>query len=109
MVENIEKGGNGIWKALPNFGVSLHSGINTPQLPRIDKPSAAGITLDVNHAHSFSGSTNSVGGGAAHNHTLSMNEYTPSGTISSQRFTGTGAAISHMQPYITCYMWKRTA
>lgn len=23
--------------------------------------------------------------------------------------TGTGAAISIMQPYITCYMWKRTA
>ena len=24
-------------------------------------------------------------------------------------FTGTAATINHLQPYITCYMWKRTA
>lgn len=27
----------------------------------------------------------------------------------SHSFTGTQASISHLQPYITCYMWKRTA
>ena len=37
--------------------------------------------------------TSSVGSTQPHNHTVSINNKT----------------ISHMQPYITCYMWKRTA
>ena len=38
----------------------------------------------------------SVGGGQAHNHGFTQ-----------PTFTGTSATISHVQPYITCYMWKR--
>lgn len=43
---------------------------------------------------------NSVGGGGAHNHGFTQ-----------PTFTGTAATIteSTIQPYITCYMWKRTA
>jgi len=43
---------------------------------------------------------NSVGGGGAHNHPFTQ-----------PTFTGTQASIteSTIQPYITCYMWKRTA
>ncbi len=43
------------------------------------------------HTHTISES--SIGGGSGHNHT----------------FTGTASSISTLQPYITCYMWKRTA
>lgn len=43
---------------------------------------------------------NSVGGGGSHNHGFTQ-----------PTFTGTAATIteSTIQPYITCYMWKRTA
>ena len=37
--------------------------------------------------------TENKGSGQAHTHSLSINNKT----------------VSHMQPYITCYMWKRTA
>ena len=37
--------------------------------------------------------TANQGGGGTHTHSLTMNSKT----------------VSHMQPYITCYMWKRTA
>lgn len=43
------------------------------------------------HTHTISES--SIGGGSGHNHT----------------FTGTSGTVSTLQPYITCYMWKRTA
>lgn len=41
----------------------------------------------------YAGLTESAGGNEAHNHS----------------FTGSGQSISTIQPYITCYMWKRTA
>ena len=47
------------------------------------------------HAHSVTakGSISNTGSGQAHTHT----------------FTGTQATISHLQPYVTVYMYKRTA
>ena len=48
------------------------------------------------HTHSFT--TNTTGGNAGHNHGFTQ-----------PTFTGTAATISHLQKYITCYMWKRTA
>lgn len=44
----------------------------------------------------------SAGGGAGHSHTI---------TASGQQTTSTvgSTALSLLQPYITCYMWKRTA
>jgi hypothetical protein len=35
-----------------------------------------------------------------------MNSLTISGTTSSN---GSGSAVNNLQPYITCYMWRRTA
>lgn len=48
-----------------------------------------------NHGFSWSGNTENRGGGQAHSHT----------------FNGTQATISvsSLQPYVTVYMWKRTA
>ena len=53
------------------------------------------------HSHSYSGTTSNVGGSAAHSHG-NTGESAP----------GTSSALgmqSVLQPYITCYMWKRTA
>lgn len=42
--------------------------------------------------------TGATGGGGSHNHGFTQ-----------PTFSGTPATMSHLQPYITCYMWKRTA
>lgn len=42
--------------------------------------------------------TTDTGGGGAHNHPFSQ-----------PTFTGNAVTMDHLQPYITCYMWKRTA
>lgn len=44
------------------------------------------------------GSNSNTGGGQSHSHSLTQ-----------PTFTGTASTQSHLQPYITCYMWKRTA
>ena len=86
---------------------------------------------DQGHTHSIartSESTGSVGGGSGHTHSIgsssadsgSTNIGTPSGTNSSVSagtpsgsisYAGTNgnATNANLQPYITCYMWKRTA
>lgn len=52
---------------------------------------------------------------ATHNHTAkatggSVNNSTAKNATSAHNhgFTGTQATMNHLQPYITCYMWKRT-
>ena len=56
--------------------------------------------------------TTNKGGGSGHSHGFTQptaHTYTPAGTNSAPTFTGTASTQSHLQPYITCYMWKRTA
>lgn len=50
-----------------------------------------------------------VGGNGSHNHgfTGTAHNHTFTGSAHSHTFTGT--AQSTIQPYVTCYMWKRTA
>lgn len=48
--------------------------------------------------------TGSNGNNQSHSHTIKL---TPSGTVSRPTFSGSQSTQSHMQPYITCYMWKR--
>lgn len=51
-----------------------------------------------NHTHTYSGTTSSNNGG-------NTGEGGPTATGS----TGSGMAVSVLQPYVTCYIWKRTA
>ncbi len=50
------------------------------------------LDMDATHQHEANG------GGQAHNHPFTQ-----------PTFTGTASTQSHVQPSITCYMWKRTA
>lgn len=52
-----------------------------------------GVSKDHTHSVTAAGSIGNTGGGGGHNH----------------GFTGTTATISTMPPYLTVYMWKRTA
>ena len=58
-------------------------------------------------------SSSAAGGGGAHNHPLNTStvasDATGGGQSHNHSFTGTAASISTVQPYITVYMWKRTA
>lgn len=51
------------------------------------------VTTNSSTTGAASGNTANQGGDRGHNHT----------------FSGTAANINRLQPYITCYMWKRTA
>jgi len=84
----------------------------------------------LTHSHSVTaaGTVGYTGSGSAHTHPFTQptaHSYTPAGTVSQPTFTGHAATLSHtvtqptftgvqatfshMQPWITCYMWKRTA
>lgn len=56
-------------------------------------------TTNGAHTHSVSGNTGSSGSGSSHTHSV------PAATSAA----GGSTAQSVLQPYITCYMWKRTA
>ncbi|MDD3341461.1 MAG: hypothetical protein PHN72_04680 [Bacilli bacterium] len=56
-------------------------------------------TTTGNHTHTFSGTTSSAGN---HSHTVAT-------TASTTGATGSASAFSNLQPYITVYMWRRTA
>ena len=55
------------------------------------------ITIDASHKH------NAVGGNGSHTHGITT---TSANTGSATE--ADGAAHTNLQPYITCYMWKRT-
>ena len=67
------------------------------------------------HAHSLTtsasgdGATSSVGGNGSHNHGFTGTAHSHTFTGSAHSHTFTGTAQSTIQPYVTCYMWKRTA
>ena len=59
-----------------------------------------------NADYSYNQYTNYQGSGSGHTHTLSSHTHSLNSHTHSNPTT---AASSSLQPYITCYMWKRTA
>lgn len=61
--------------------------------------SVSGYTESSTHAHAVKVTNETAG---SHNHDVT-------GGSTTTGSTGSGSSFSIMQPYITCYMWKRTA
>lgn len=66
------------------------------------------------HTHTYSGTTGKLAAfntGAATGNTANSSQLTSGGTTQggTNSNTGSGTAHNNLQPYITCYMWKRVA
>lgn len=64
-------------------------------------PSTVGFLVGQGD-HTFGTSNNIVQSSGSHNHTVGGGDYVTGAA-------GTGTAFNIMNPYITVYMWKRTA
>lgn len=84
----------------PSF---IQNGANDQKSMAIYVPSSGAHTHTMNaHNHTFTGTAHShTFTGTAHNHAFT-------GTAGNTGATGTGDS-GNLQPYITCYMWKRVA
>lgn len=74
---------------------------------RFSDVAARGTAIGANSDGSLRATT-ATGGGGAHNHG-NTGSTTPSSTTTNSQSTSTSGSSSNSQPYITCYMWKRTA
>lgn len=93
---NTGKAGNNVAHNHPFTQPSAHS--YTPA-GSVSQPSFTGTKANITAAGTVSKPT----------FTGTATSITPAGSVSQPTFTGTAATQSHMQPYITCYMWKRVA
>lgn len=71
------------------------------------------LNLNVSHTHTYSGTTSSNNGGntgaSGTGATGGWSGNTGEGGPTTTGSTGSGTAVSVLQPYVTCYIWKRTS
>ena len=90
-------------------GSKTHT-LNTTQLPSHDHfimNTGNGFGNNLENNTSFAGTTNSRGGLGNNDYIMqAINSTANAGKTST---TGSGSAVTHMNPYIVTYMWKRTS
>ena len=90
-------------------GSKTHT-LNTTQLPSHDHfimNTGNGFGNNLENNVNFAGTTNSRGGLGNNDYIMqSINSTANAGKTSA---TGSGSAVTHMNPYIVTYMWKRTS
>lgn len=84
------------------------SGAHTHTIYSMDKGKNDGTAMRLGTSANYDNTIYGVPSGGAHTHTVS--ETTVGGGGGHNHiFTGSAGSVSTLQPYITCYMWKRTA
>lgn len=126
--------GFGTWTAFGAGRVMIGFDATNPLFDSAEETGGSADATTVSHTHTFSGTTGT--GGGSHSHSISPSAWTAGGgavdggafsfggTVSStgstnidhtHSFSGTTASTgssgtnANYQPYITVYMWKRTA